>query len=217
MTVERVSRDDFAKSFDKLVQGLGGNGLNSVILFDIDGLIYWNDWFGHEIGDHLIEEVMFRIERASPHGVLSRIGGDEFALGIAESGWGLALSLKNIARGILDHVALIPIPIADWIPNLGSVTWPPSNWPSGREYVELEELRVTVKALVIEGDAASVSILLNIGHDPRSWFELIPTGWMGPNSIVLVPSDNEYIKRLNNRINGRDPWELSPPAAEPST
>lgn len=215
MTVERVPRDDFAQSFEILVQGVGERGLNAVILFDIDGLIYWNDWFGHQIGDHVIEEVMLRIERVSPHGVLSRIGGDEFALGIVQSGWGL--SLKNVVRGILDRVALVPMPVSKWITNLNSVTWPPANWPGGRESVEIAELKVTAKALVIQGDAASVPKLLNVGHDPRSWFGLISTGWIGPNSIFLVPSDDGYYKRLNNRINGRDPYEHSPPSVEPST
>ena len=217
MTVDRVPRDDFLESFGNLVRGVGERGMNAVILIDIDGLIYWNDWFGHPIGDRLIEEVKLRIERASSDGVLSRIGGDEFALGIAQSSWGLSLSLGNIARGLLDAIAHEPVPIAEWIADSNSASWPPVNWPLGKEYVELAELRVTAKALAICGDAASVPMLASVGHNPRSWFGLMPTpGWMGPNSIFLVPSDEGFFKRHNNRINGRIPEAPNLPTVSPT-
>jgi diguanylate cyclase (GGDEF)-like protein len=53
----------------------------SVAVIDIDHFKLFNDRFGHQIGDGLIEVVAKRLDAVVPNGAcLSRLGGDEFAL-----------------------------------------------------------------------------------------------------------------------------------------
>jgi diguanylate cyclase (GGDEF)-like protein/PAS domain S-box-containing protein len=56
-----------------------------VILFDLDGLKMMNDTFGHKAGDTLIVETAKILNRFSSENIMiSRIGGDEFAILVRE-------------------------------------------------------------------------------------------------------------------------------------
>jgi diguanylate cyclase (GGDEF)-like protein len=53
----------------------------TVLLFDIDDFKRYNDRFGHETGDELLREVATLLRRTTrEHDVISRYGGDEFAV-----------------------------------------------------------------------------------------------------------------------------------------
>lgn len=65
--------------YDNYVTSVAKKGLYSLILFDVNGLKYANDNFGHEKGDELIEAVAFSIKKAvGTGGKVFRLGGDEF-------------------------------------------------------------------------------------------------------------------------------------------
>jgi diguanylate cyclase (GGDEF)-like protein len=52
-----------------------------LVLFDLDGLIYVNDQYGHSIGDKLLAQVTDILEAGVKNlGYAFRTGGDEFAL-----------------------------------------------------------------------------------------------------------------------------------------
>ncbi len=53
----------------------------TVLLFDIDDFKSYNDRFGHETGDKLIQEVAVLLKRCTrEHDIVVRYGGDEFAV-----------------------------------------------------------------------------------------------------------------------------------------
>jgi len=81
----------------------------AVVFIDLDGFKVINDGHGHEFGDALIRKVGARLAGVCPaHGMLARMGGDEFAVLIERAG-ALALA-EDTAQRIL--VALgRPIPI----------------------------------------------------------------------------------------------------------
>lgn len=65
--------------YDNYVNSVAKKGLYSLILYDVNGLKYANDNFGHEKGDELIESVAVSIkESVGINGKVFRLGGDEF-------------------------------------------------------------------------------------------------------------------------------------------
>ncbi len=65
--------------YDNYVNSLAKKGMYSLILYDVNGLKYANDNFGHEKGDELIESVASSIREAvGKNGKVFRLGGDEF-------------------------------------------------------------------------------------------------------------------------------------------
>lgn len=53
----------------------------AIILFDLDNLKYMNDHYGHKQGDELIKETAKLLNQFFPtNSIVSRIGGDEFAV-----------------------------------------------------------------------------------------------------------------------------------------
>jgi diguanylate cyclase (GGDEF)-like protein len=59
----------------------------TVLLFDIDDFKSYNDRFGHETGDKLIQEVAVLLKRCTrEHDIVVRYGGDEFAVVFWDAG-----------------------------------------------------------------------------------------------------------------------------------
>jgi len=57
----------------------------ALLLGDIDGFKVLNDLFGHAVGDKILKEVAIKMKNAVDHrDVLTRIGGDEFAIIVSE-------------------------------------------------------------------------------------------------------------------------------------
>jgi diguanylate cyclase (GGDEF)-like protein len=73
---------------ERLVEALDGareaGSPVSVILLDLDRFKTVNDSLGHELGDRLLQAVAGRLERCVPGGIVARMGGDEFAVIVAE-------------------------------------------------------------------------------------------------------------------------------------
>lgn len=70
--------------FDDVVRSVSADPLHAktkyLVMFDLNGLKFVNDTFGHNEGDTLIRSAAETIAGAfSPHGQCFRIGGDEFA------------------------------------------------------------------------------------------------------------------------------------------
>lgn len=59
---------------------LDGRCASALVMMDMNNLKYWNDRFGHTLGDELLKDSAEMIRKAfSPSGKCFRIGGDEFA------------------------------------------------------------------------------------------------------------------------------------------
>ena len=76
------NRRYFEQMLDQLIDQAANNRLRlTVLLFDIDGFKHYNDRYGHDVGDKLIQEVALLLRRCSrQRDIVSRYGGDEFAV-----------------------------------------------------------------------------------------------------------------------------------------
>lgn len=94
-----ASRALFQSRFlDAPAGGAGIAPLGALILFDMDGFKQVNDRFGHAAGDACLRVVSERLTTAFPDApMISRIGGDEFAVLVQAETLGAALELRLAA------------------------------------------------------------------------------------------------------------------------
>lgn len=82
----------------KFLAELANSSSGAILLLDIDGFKPVNDQFGHETGDHLLQQIAARFIKALPEDALiARLGGDEFGVitnGSYESAVELAMALR---------------------------------------------------------------------------------------------------------------------------
>lgn len=80
----------------------------SIITFDIDLFKHINDQFGHEVGDKVLIDVASTVdERLRETDILGRIGGEEFAILMADSNKREANQLaKSLCKALSDHAVI---------------------------------------------------------------------------------------------------------------
>lgn len=79
------NRRALIEHLDKLSKQ-GDTSMMSVAFIDLDGFKDVNDIYGHDVGDRLIIELARTLrDKVPPHGMLARMGGDEFAVTLAGS------------------------------------------------------------------------------------------------------------------------------------
>ena len=77
-----------------------------LIICDLDGLKAVNDNLGHDAGDGLLREAARLISSAVPGNVTARIGGDEFAVVVANAdGAAVQLIMQKIKDRMLEYNA----------------------------------------------------------------------------------------------------------------
>ncbi len=65
----------------RFAQFAGDRSKFGIILIDIDGFIYFNDRYGHNVGDEKLKEIAKLICQNLPDGIdVFRTGGDEFLI-----------------------------------------------------------------------------------------------------------------------------------------
>ena len=65
----------------RFAQFAGDRSKFGLILIDIDGLIYFNDRYSHNVGDEKLKEIAKLISQNLPDGIdVFRTGGDEFLI-----------------------------------------------------------------------------------------------------------------------------------------
>ncbi len=78
------------------------NRMSSLVLIDVDGLKTINDSLGHRAGDNVLKSfVKITRERVRGSDLLFRIGGDEFALILADAKSHAALTVSNDIRQLI--------------------------------------------------------------------------------------------------------------------
>ncbi|WP_435770835.1 diguanylate cyclase domain-containing protein [Nocardioides sp. SYSU DS0651] len=94
------NRRRFERELATAVESSLGSG--ALLIIDIDHFKAVNDTLGHHAGDELLKAVARRLtECAGPHGSVSRIGGDEFAVLLPRSD---RLEVDRIARQVVGAV-----------------------------------------------------------------------------------------------------------------
>jgi diguanylate cyclase (GGDEF)-like protein len=82
--------------------------IGALVLFDMDGFKQINDWWGHAAGDACLAAFGGRLRRAFPQAqLISRIGGDEFAVLLAKAG--SSLETEAAVRSVVGDL-LSPVP-----------------------------------------------------------------------------------------------------------
>jgi two-component system, cell cycle response regulator len=106
-----ASRRFFGKHFPREVERAARYGRPlSLVLCDIDFFKRVNDTFGHAAGDEILRQLGPRLQQILRRGIdwVARIGGEEFAVVLPETGYEPAL---NIARKLRGCIAQSPFKI----------------------------------------------------------------------------------------------------------
>jgi two-component system, cell cycle response regulator len=101
-----ASRRFFGKHFPREVDRAGRYGRAlSLILCDIDFFKKINDTLGHSAGDDILRQFGPRLQRGLRRGVdwVARIGGEEFAVVMPETGYEAALEIARKLRAGIAH------------------------------------------------------------------------------------------------------------------
>lgn len=101
-----ASRRFFAKHFPREVDRAARYGRPlSLILCDIDFFKRINDTVGHAGGDEILRQIGPRLQENLRRGVdwIARIGGEEFAIVLPETGYEPALNIARKLRGCVAH------------------------------------------------------------------------------------------------------------------
>lgn len=80
------NRSLFFTRLNEAIASVKGTGRQIVLVFiDLDHFKTVNDTLGHDFGDAMLKEIAFRISRViGKHDVVSRLGGDEFTILLAD-------------------------------------------------------------------------------------------------------------------------------------
>lgn len=105
-----TNRSGFSRKIDMLCEQ-GGNQCNTILYIDLDNFKYYNDTFGHDVGDLVLVTFaeMFK-KMIRDNGLAVRYGGDEFILLLynqtEDDGAFIAQQIyDNIADGFVDKVS----------------------------------------------------------------------------------------------------------------
>jgi diguanylate cyclase len=79
----------------------------ALLIFDFDHFKKFNDLYGHDVGDGVIEAFSEILRICSPtSAILARLDGEEFAVLLNDTSEADAMSLGNTIRGHLVHLRL---------------------------------------------------------------------------------------------------------------
>lgn len=114
------NRRGFARAVDEVAGGLEGLAGTALLVIDIDHFKRINDGHGHLLGDKVLRAVALIIRANSmPRGVASRLGGEEFALLMPDTGLDAAL---EVAERLREAVAALRLKRTGQSEYVGNVT-----------------------------------------------------------------------------------------------
>lgn len=85
------------------------SGILSLLMIDVDHFKRYNDTYGHQAGDHCLQQIAKTLEQVvfRPGDLVARYGGEEFVIVLAATD---AKGASIVAKRILDRVAELAIP-----------------------------------------------------------------------------------------------------------
>jgi diguanylate cyclase (GGDEF)-like protein len=76
-----ANRLHFRDGLESAINRSAGDRQVALLLLDLDGFKLVNDTYGHDVGDELLVEIAGRLRKVvGRHGMVSRLGGDEFTV-----------------------------------------------------------------------------------------------------------------------------------------
>ncbi|MBD2182802.1 diguanylate cyclase [Planktothrix sp. FACHB-1355] len=105
-----ANRRRFDEYLDQIwLQMAGEHKLLSLVLCDIDCFKLYNDTYGHQAGDHCIQQVAKAISRAveRPTDLVARYGGEEFAVILTNTGVEGAVSVAEKIRAEVEALKIV--------------------------------------------------------------------------------------------------------------
>lgn len=133
-----------AKSFDLALNNVIHHAIHkkeplSCLMIDIDFFKKINDTYGHAAGDMVLQELARKLKEASPeHGVIGRVGGEEFCILLTKCKREVAYTL---ATKINDIIQYHPISIEQEKPIYITISIGVANYPeSTKDLNQLKEL-----------------------------------------------------------------------------
>lgn len=104
------NRIGFADSVNKALESEGGSELHGLLFIDLDFFKLVNDNLGHKTGDELLCSVSRKLlEIVGPSGIVSRFGGDEFAVFLPHT----SIELLNKIKEDLNKNLIYPFSTED--------------------------------------------------------------------------------------------------------
>ena len=90
-------------SFDQLLSQFTSD--MALLAVDVDLFKEINDQYGHEVGDRVLQKVAFELRRAfDSEDYCCRIGGDEFAVVVVDSGRESRLEITTLLKGVCENL-----------------------------------------------------------------------------------------------------------------
>src|SRR5207253_1119062 len=75
----------------------------SLLALDLDNFKQINDYYGHQVGDKVLQGVVLRcLEAIRPHDGVARVGGEEFMVLLPQAALGLAYSIGERIRSAME-------------------------------------------------------------------------------------------------------------------
>ncbi|GFM29224.1 GGDEF domain-containing protein [Novosphingobium sp. PY1] len=125
--------------------------VGALLLFDLDGFKKINDWWGHAAGDACLAAFAERLRRAFPQAhLISRIGGDEFAVLLPPAP--LNLAIEGEVHCVIGHL-LSPVAWNGDLLPLG-VSVGLAHAPTAASLSACGEIKLDPQALFIAADKA---------------------------------------------------------------
>ena len=144
----------------------------SLCYFDLDHFKYFNDTFGHELGDHVLKNLVQIVESHLRSGdELGRVGGDEFILLLRDTN-------KDAAALVIERLRMTLAEPDWWLPLLKNSTHQGSNPVPKKEWIS-----ASFGVIVIEGwTDAGISRIDLIAQGDAAMYEAKKAG---KNCIVV--------------------------------
>ncbi len=173
-----------------------GGGLLAIALLDIDNFKFFNDVYGHKVGDEVLQKVAAALRAASrSYDAISRFGGDEFAILMPCKGGETASELTAHLRQRLAGVSYRPEGYDQAIPlglSVGLALFPSEGAARG-DVLELadERLRRSKTGGDDDGYAESVRESLNRSREGFSMLDAL---------VTSVDNKDRYTRRHSEDV-----------------
>lgn len=105
-----ANRRSFNETMDNEWRRCARSGVElAIIMIDIDHFKHYNDTYGHQAGDHCLQQVSAAMKRCAgrPPDLLARYGGEEFIILLPQVG---AEGAEVVAKRLLEEIRLLQIP-----------------------------------------------------------------------------------------------------------